>query len=234
MQDAFHSVCEEFLLLGKLKNTEFLDAELQQIWTKLLRVLNAEIAYQKDICTSRRNLLPAFVEWGFGTNKTGHAFCRKIDGVSAYFTGRIDRIDADEENLFITDYKRTNGPAKKDFEAGLDLQMPLYVLATEEFFARDTRKLLGGGYFSIETAQRKNGYWRKEAEFLPWLKRGNENWQEFLQQAEDNLASCVQGIRAANYFTEPKMQCPAYCPGIDICRYSLVSELQEEGSETDE
>ena len=234
LQDAFHSVCEEFLLLGKLKNTEFLDAELQQIWTKLLRVLNAEIAYQKDICTSRRNLLPAFVEWGFGTNKTGHAFCRKIDGVSAYFTGRIDRIDADEENLFITDYKRTNGPAKKDFEAGLDLQMPLYVLATEEFFARDTRKLLGGGYFSIETAQRKNGYWRKEAEFLPWLKRGNENWQEFLQQAEDNLASCVQGIRAANYFTEPKMQCPAYCPGIDICRYSLVSELQEEGSETDE
>ena len=220
------------MLSGKLKNTDFLDAELQQIWKKLLRVINAEIAYQKDLSTSKRNLLPAFVEWGFGN--AGHVFCREIDGERAYFTGRIDRIDADEENLFITDYKRTNGPAKKDFEAGLDLQMPLYVLAAEDFFANDTRTLLGGGYFSIETAQRKNGYWRKEAEFLPWLKRGNENWQAFLEQAENNLASCVQGIRAANYFTEPKIQCPAYCPGIDICRYALISELQEEGSETDE
>ena len=232
LQAVFNSVCEEFLLSGKLKNTDFLDAELQQIWKKLLRVINAEIAYQKDLSTSKRNLLPAFVEWGFGN--ASHVFCREIDGERAYFTGRIDRIDADEENLFITDYKRTNGPAKKDFEAGLDLQMPLYVLAAEDFFANDTRMLLGGGYFSIETAQRKNGYWRKEAEFLPWLKRGNENWQAFLEQAENNLASCVQGIRAANYFTEPKIQCPAYCPGIDICRYALISELQEEGSETDE
>lgn len=234
LQEIFHSVCEEFLLLGKLKKTDFLDAELQQIWTKLLRVLTAEIAYQKDLSASRRNLLPAFVEWGFGTNKTGHAFFREIDGEKAYFIGRIDRIDVDEENLFITDYKRTKGPGKKDFEIGLDMQMPLYVLAAEEFFANDTRTLLGGGYFSIEAAQRKNGYWRKEAEFLPWLKKGSENWQAFLEKAEDNLASCVQGIRAANYYTEPKMQCPSYCPGIDICRYSLVSELQEEGSETDD
>ena len=114
------------------------------------------------------------------------------------------------------------------------MQMPLYVLAAEEFFANDKRTLLGGGYFSIETAQRKNGYWRKEAEFLPWLKRGNDDWQEFLEKAEDSLTSCVQGIRAANYYTEPKTQCPSYCPGIDICRYALVSELQQEGSETDD
>ena len=234
LQDIFHSVCEEFLLLGKLKKTDFLDTELQHIWTKLLRVLSAEIAYQKDLYASKRNLLPAFVEWGFGTNQTGHVFCREIDGERAYFTGRIDRIDTDDENLFITDYKRTNVPAKKDFEAGLDMQMPLYVLAAEEFFANDKRTLLGGGYFSIETAQRKNGYWRKEAEFLPWLKRGNDDWQAFLEKAEDSLTSCVQGIRAANYYTEPKTQCPSYCPGIDICRYALVSELQQEGSETDD
>ncbi|MHC1718412.1 MAG: PD-(D/E)XK nuclease family protein [Acidaminococcaceae bacterium] len=234
LQDIFDSVCEEFLSLGKLKKTDFLDTELQQIWTKLLRVLSAEITYQKDLCVSKRNLLPAFVEWGFGTNKKEHVFSREIDGERAYFKGRIDRIDADNENLFITDYKRTNGPAKKDFEAGLDMQMPLYVLAAEEFFANDTRVLLGGGYFSIENGQRKNGYWRKEAEFLPWLKRGNDNWQAFIEKAENSLTACVQGIRAANYYTEPKMQCPAYCPGIDICRYALVSDLQEEGSETDD
>nr|MBP7840159.1 hypothetical protein [Acidaminococcaceae bacterium] len=65
-------------------------------------------------------------------------------------------------------------------------------------------------------------------------KRGNDDWQAFLEKAEDSLTSCVQGIRAANYYTEPKTQCPSYCPGIDICRYALVSELQQEGSETDD
>ncbi|MGE4588749.1 MAG: PD-(D/E)XK nuclease family protein [Acidaminococcaceae bacterium] len=234
LQVIFNSVCEEFLLLGKLKKTDFLDTELQQIWTKLRRVLAVEIDYQKKLSTTRTNLLPAFIELGFGNNKGEHFFWREIDGEKAFFTGRIDRIDADDETFFITDYKRTNGPAKKDFEAGLDMQMPLYVLASKELFADNKRTLLGGGYFSIENAQRKNGYWRKEAEFLPWLKRGDDNWQTFLEKAEQSLTSCVRGIRAADYQTEPKKQCPSYCPGIDICRYSLVDDLQEEGSETDD
>lgn len=234
LQNCFISLCDEFLLAGKLKKTDFLEAEKQQIWAKLLRVMHAEIAYQKTLSIIRPNLLPAFVEWGFGNTKNGQAFSRTIDGEDAYFTGRIDRIDADEDFLFITDYKRTNGPAKKDFELGLDLQMPLYLLAAEEFFEKDKRKVLGGGYFSIETAERKNGHWCKEAEFLPWIKRGEEAWQEFLEKAVNNLFSCVRGIREADYYTEPKMQCPSYCPGIDICRYALSNDLQEEGCEADD
>lgn len=230
LNNIFDTVCDEFLLSGKITKTDFLEAEKQQIRSKLLRVLRMEKKYQEDLAHSHPKLLPAFLEWGFGK---ANPLCREIDDEKAYFVGRIDRIDSDGRNLFVTDYKRSYAPTKKDFEAGLDLQMPLYVLAAKESFENDERKVLGGGYFSVDGAVRKNGYWCDEAVMLPWVKRGEEDWYTFLEQAEDNLKKCVRGIRTGIYNTEPKGLCPKYCPGIDICRFSLANDFSEGGESND-
>jgi hypothetical protein len=61
----------------------------------MLRVLTAEIAYQKTFRQQKDEFAACFCEWGFGTNKTGDAFFRESDGEKkAFFIGRIRyRID---------------------------------------------------------------------------------------------------------------------------------------------
>lgn len=230
----FDEVCDEFVILGRLKQTEFLESEKQQAWSRIVRVLRQEQTYQIGLKCSASKILPAYLEWGFGvSNSETPALRREIDEEEVFFTGRIDRIDADENWLTVTDYKRSGVPTKNDMKSGLDLQMPLYLLAVQELLAHDERQVLGGGYFSIDAAERKNGFWRDEAQFLPWVQRGKEDWPVFVEQAEDNLARCVRGIRSGNYPTLPAALCPNYCPGKDICRYSLLN-LIAEGGEADD
>ena len=157
----------------------------------------------------------------------------EIDGQQTFFDGRIDRIDADEDGFFITDYKKSFLPSKQDFMNGLDMQLPVYLLAAQEMLGKQGLKNLGGGYFSIRSACRKNGFWSEDACFLPWVKRGEKDWEQVLATAEKNIAACVRGVNEGNYFTDPRKNCPQFCPGRDICRYSSDREASEESGEDD-
>lgn len=234
LRNIFDEVCDNFIALGRLKQTEFLESEKQQAWSKIVRVLRQEQTYQNSLKCSASKILPAYLEWGFGVSSSmTPALRREIDNEEVFFTGRIDRIDADENWLTVTDYKRSGVPTKNDMKSGLDLQMPIYLLAVNELLAHDERQVLGGGYFSIDAAERKNGFWRDDAQILPWVQRGAEDWPAFVEQAEDNLARCVRGIRSGDYPTVPAALCPNYCPGKDICRYSILN-LIAEGGEADD
>ena len=70
--------------------------------------------------------------------------------------GRIDRIDSDGNGIFVTDYKRSQIPSGSELTAGLDLQMPVYLLALAALETQN--KVLGGGYYSLKEAKRKGGF----------------------------------------------------------------------------
>lgn len=70
--------------------------------------------------------------------------------------GRIDRIDSDGNGIFVTDYKRSQTPSGSELTEGLDLQIPVYLMALAALEPQS--KVLGGGYYSLKEAKRKGGF----------------------------------------------------------------------------
>lgn len=229
----FEKVFADFAAAGKIRQSAFAKCDKDELWTKVLRLVSRERQYQEEIIKIRPRLLPSHTEWSFGGRNEDRLLMMEIDGQQTFFDGRIDRIDADEDGFFITDYKKSFLPSKQDFMNGLDMQLPVYLLAAQEMLGKQGLKNLGGGYFSIRSACRKNGFWSEDACFLPWVKRGEKDWEQVLATAEKNIAACVRGVNEGNYFTDPRKNCPQFCPGRDICRYSSDREASEESGEDD-
>ncbi|MEG2069563.1 MAG: PD-(D/E)XK nuclease family protein [Acidaminococcaceae bacterium] len=215
---------------GKIATSDFTALEKRQDEKKLKRWLASEQKYQAQLDSK---LLPHYVEWSFGLDKSeAPALQREIGGETICFRGRIDRIDEDSSGLVITDYKLSKIPAVKELELGLDLQLPLYLLAAEELLHKE-QQFLSGGYYSLSAAKRQGGYWLEEAKILPWVTRvSSKPWPVFKEEIETSLVKYVSGMKSGYYALAPVKGCPAYCPGKDICRYT-VGKTELESGEVD-
>ena len=58
--------------------------------------------------------------------------------------------------FFVTDYKRSQTPSGSELTEGLDLQIPVYLMALAALEPQS--KVLGGGYYSLKEAKRKGGF----------------------------------------------------------------------------
>lgn len=87
-------------------------------------------------------------------------------------TGKIDRIDIDEQGFVIYDYKssRKDLDFENEVPAGLMLQIPLYMIALEHEFKQGryqthtNKEAIGGGYISIKEPhhRKKNTVWKND------------------------------------------------------------------------
>ena len=81
--------------------------------------------------SARKNgepFVPVKIEWDFGRNGSA-PLVLEVNGGKIYLNGRIDRIDSDGNGIFVTDYKRSQTPSGSELTAGLDLQIPVYLMA---------------------------------------------------------------------------------------------------------
>ena len=153
--------------------------------------------------------------------------------------GRIDRIDSDGESIFITDYKRSKAPAGADVQKGLDIQLPVYLLAAAAMYAGG-KKAAGGCYFVLKDSERSSiqlfgscgnaamekKYKNSRIEKLPW-----DSFKEF---CENIIRNYIESIYAGAFPVNPK-KCDAYCQLSGICRKQELNLVaQEEGSGSDE
>ncbi|MED4229280.1 PD-(D/E)XK nuclease family protein [Neobacillus cucumis] len=91
-------------------------------------------------------------------------------------TGKIDRIDIDEQGFVIYDYKSSKKELDFNHEVpnGLMLQIPLYLMALEEQFEQGryqehhNKQPIGGGYISIKEPheRKKNMVWKDKEQRL--------------------------------------------------------------------
>lgn len=220
----FEAVVQEYIERGKLLDNEFWPSEAMQIKRKLGWWLEHEIYEQQHWGLFK----PTDLERSFGYTHNPIELQTSSE-LPVFLTGRIDRIDASDNNIFITDYKSGDGPVNGSFAANDDLQMAFYMLAAEKLYSKKT--VLGGGYLSLKTRSRKGG--------IAWSATGNseipvpkdnpfESWDEVRAAAENMILQQVEPLYAGNFTLAPKKGACDYCELRDICRQRVLAENVED------
>ena len=231
----FTGVCEEFVQEKRIVSNALWEAEKPRLLHLLQRWLAFEYADQWDWA----GYVPADVEWDFSSKNGKPLEMALNNGKKIRLIGRIDRLDSDGESVFVTDYKRSYAPAGSAVQAGLDLQLPIYLLAASGLY-KGGKRAAGGCYYvlkdgvrssiqlfepvgnlSIETKHKKS-----HIEKLPW-----DSFKEF---CENLLRTYIEKIYAGNFKVEPKV-CDKYCQLSGICRLQELNVVvSEEGEGSDE
>ena len=123
----------------------------------------------------------------------------------------------DGKNALVIDYIRSRGGLSKKIQKGLELQLPVYMLAAQ--------KLLGlrvmGAEHRILTESRKEGVYLEEfSELLEAGKnqaRTQKEMDEFLNGTEDKIRRIAQRIHAADISVKSK-SCD-FCEFDPVCRF---------------
>ena len=214
-------------------NEDIWQVEKQRLWRMLLRWLRFEYADQQRW----GGFTPYAVEWDFSSKNGKPLYLTLSDGSEASLIGRIDRIDSDGEHAFITDYKSGSAPSSKAMAQGLDLQLPVYLLAAA--LAKEQLTVSGGCYYSLKEGKRKSAFLLESVgnSDLPYKKPKNTaelTWDSFKQEKEQLLKDYIERIYAGDFALAGCRRCDVYCPLHDICRIQLVSGANEQGGESDE
>lgn len=229
LDDIMTSVCEEYIAKNAIAVTDFWPSQQRRLTLLLRRWLGRELAYQKEW----EPFVPVQVEWDFGRNGS-KLLSLTVKGGKIYLSGRIDRIDSNGSGLFVTDYKRSVTPSASELTAGLDLQMPVYLLALAAMEGQS--QVLGGGYYSLKEGKRKGGFALQTLGKTPFtannkpFREAEDQWLAFADFCRTTVRNYVDRLHEGIYPPAPRKKCPDYCPGKDICRAygSLLTEGGEE------
>lgn len=216
LNDIFEEECKK-QVGNTIVDNELWHLEKQRIWQTLKRWLRFECAEQE----AWQNYTPQAVEWDFGS--VGLVL---EDGKKVSLIGRIDRLDGDGEYIFITDYKQSTVPASNALEIGLDMQMPIYMLAVNQHFA-GSKKIAGESYLDMKKFNHKPA--------LVFVATGNEKlpapkdlvWEQEKDKYEKIIKDYIEAIYAGKFMVAPK-KCNKYCRLKDICRKSVLVNVEQE------
>lgn len=223
----FDAVCADFKDKGAVADDVLWQAESKRLQNVLRRWLHYEYAQQ-----DKWDFTPCAVEWDFSSRNGKPLKLTLPDGDVVSLLGRIDRIDRNGDKLFITDYKRSKAPSKSDLTNGLDMQLPVYLLAAQAMYGKDNDSIAGGGYLSLKEAKRKSSVVFEDvgAADVDVNKNAAQlgtDWQQFKEYSEKLLAGYIEGMRMGQFAVQPKGSC-AFCALQGICRVGL-----SEGGEDD-
>lgn len=152
-------------------------------------------------------------EWEFGAHK-------EFQVADMYIRGKIDRIDQAPTSIRITDYKYKNLISFKNFEENrTNLQIPLYMLAVNNFIDNSAQKQMQGNYYSFIKAQVGN-----------YLSTENPNCsiEEINEQTSAILKELGAGLNSGDFMPKINKNCE-YCEYTTACR-----ALKQPASEEDE
>lgn len=210
----FAGVCEDFVSDGQISSNVFWQAEQQRLLKLLLLWLRSEYQEQQQW----QGYLPCAVEWDF-SSRGGRQLDLQLDcGSRVSIRGSIDRLDSSGSRVFVTYYKRSESsvPSAKALKDGLDLQLPVYLLAAGKLYGVQPS---GASYYVLKTGRRKSAKVFEDAG-NPGLGRAKaeETWEEFELFAENLLKDYIDGIYHGRFAVQLMKECSEYCPVRDICR----------------
>ena len=174
----------------------------------------------------KRGLVPTYFEWEF--DKLPLA-----PGLS--LEGKIDRVDVDvaQKKALVVDYKLGKRDIQKKLKQGIELQMPIYLLALEKLLGLEG---LGAELRFLEKGEKPEGLYLDEAlETLGFHSRkksySKESLTALLENIQQNIIEAVQRLRTADISIKSK-SCD-YCDYQTLCRFEKW-KLVYSGVDTDE
>jgi len=248
LQAHMQAVCDQLMERGKIIDGPLWQLERSRAWQVLKRWLVFELEQQSDDL----GFAPRYLEWGFGLPKASDMDPASVDsplvfpgvdGRTVALRGKVDRIDCCGNKFVVYDYKKRRMPPSGEIEKGLDLQIPLYILAVEQHLVATTGQVIGGGYYALEQPGKDGGMWLdeyKDALAHRATKRSGNytaaGWQALLEGIKAAVVQHVDNIRRGVFPVEPK-RCPQHCSFAAICRFdplrAQLSATQAEVNDDD-
>ena len=152
-------------------------------------------------------------------------------GKNIAIEGRIDRIDRDPINkkFIIIDYKTGRAVLGSAILKGKSLQIPLYILASEQNF-QSSGKAMGGLFANLSTLSKKDGLVRTEAATEFALHPSSSSyvtdaqWDELFQTLPEKVEELVTQAMGG-HFPLREEECPPHCPFQEACRVQEQERL---------
>lgn len=198
--------------------------------TAMKRSLDLFAEAEKELF-QKRGLTATSFELKFGAE--GHPFLEIGAGASAVrLRGQIDRLDItpDGKRALVVDYKLSKRPSvHAKFEKGLELQLPLYLLAAKKLLGYD---IVGAEHRYLREPG-KQGFYREDArELLRMDARETfytvEEFEALLSETEKRVQNLVKRIREADISVKSK-SCE-FCKFSAVCRFEPWRLVYSEGS----
>jgi len=204
-----------------------------------LAALARRLVVNEVDAAAKRPLWPAHFELSFGRPVRPDCDPRSspdplvIDdnGPAIRIAGRIDRVDLDAAGrALIIDYKSgASAPGKREFEEGIALQVPLYVLAASRVFGMAA---VGGEYYAVFGNDRVGFY----ADRTLKISRRHDpgDMPSVLGRAEGQVRRFVSAIRGGEIAVDPRRDAVCrYCPCRTICHIDLYHRGADDEGEGD-
>lgn len=234
LEATFEDVCLSYVQAGAIVENVFWQVEKPRLWNLLLKWLRFEYAEQ-----AKWAYKPVALEWDFGKKYARPLELTLADGSSFALRGRIDRIDTQvnadgSSKIFITDYKRSTVPGLPQLDKGLDLQLPVYILAAAKVYGKEN--VVGGAYYNLTKGERQSTLLLESIgrNDMPYKERKNgcnADLASFEEFCEATVKAVVEGVRAGKFAVAPNGTCSAYCALKDICRVQELALLEDEDDE---
>lgn len=225
-KDAEAELAEAFKRYPLVTEKQYqLDLERESLRDMLFEFLRHELERLKD-----SPLQPRYFELAFG--KEGSKFpVYEIDvnGRKMKIRGEIDRIDTDAAQTVgvILDYKRTASAAKcdpKDFQMGVSLQLPLYLLMMEKYLGL---KPAGAELYAVKERKKSGFYHADYTQYFPGLGAKKmifpeEEFRAFLSRSVDFVRQFNASMAKMEMAVRPRTlkEC-------DFCSYGPVCRIQK-------
>ena len=177
-------------------------------------------SFAKQECglRSKRSFIPRFFELDFGSGKKNAypPLSWETAGEKWEIEGRMDRVDmAPDDRALIIDYKLGGRDLAGDLKKGLEIQLPLYLIAGEKVFGW---RLAGAELRFLKKGKKAGIYSESEKESLG-NKRGQSEtkWNEIINNASRSIDESLQRLKQADIAISPK-SCK-YCSYQPVCRF---------------
>jgi ATP-dependent helicase/DNAse subunit B len=205
-RDVHRSVSDR-LVRGVRTESVVDDVALRRAVIHTLRLVEAD-------ATILEGMAPIHREWTFGMDDDPEPF-----GGFA-LAGRVDRIDADETRLVVTDYKRgAPGPERCGARFATEglVQLPLYAAVA----SRRLDRSIAGGVYRSGACPKPRGFIHSDVADRAFVSTDifeADAIETLVADAIRRSGEAIEGIRAGRIAADPLGgACPGYCPARGFC-----------------
>lgn len=172
----------------------------------------------------KKRTLPRHFEWSFGSGET-RPLKIHTEGTSIFVTGRIDRIDVDDnQRIFsVIDYKTGELESSVRIKKGESIQIPIYLMAVQTLLLQKYRPT-GGFLISLKDLNKRGGLALKGGGEEDLLAKAchldQTEWDQLTTKIHQQVGEIVKNIREGHF--DPKPREPSlcrFCDYRDICHY---------------